>query len=236
MYLLSSILQLFAAKSGVEELFAEDDLVSSSAASSRRESYCSTEGVGGGTGEGGGKGRRRSSTSDALRFRQRMQQTSSHEGETPSNLGEGRMRQNSSSSSTIGGAASVERPSTESGQRTEPEIKIIAASVSSHESSDSSAPRTTITATISGASKSSEKRAISAESIIRDKGEGEDSAQLSSSQCSTGKGVTNQTTSTITTTTHNGSRSSSEERKAGRGREGGNTGRVVSHSSMENEL
>lgn len=91
----------------------EDDLVSSSAASSRRESYCSVE--------GDGKWRRRSSTSDALRFRQRMRQTSSHESheEIPN---------------------SEENPDTTDPTkfkyRTEPAITITAASSSSQESMD----------------------------------------------------------------------------------------------------
>lgn len=102
--------QLFAAKSSQDEAVTEDDLVSSSAASSRRESYCSIE--------GDGKWRRRSSTSDALRFRQRMRQTSSHESheEIPN---------------------SEENPDpTQFKCRTEPAITITAASGSSQESVD----------------------------------------------------------------------------------------------------
>lgn len=62
-------LQLFVAKPSLEDHVAEEDLMSS-AASSRRESYCSSD---------GDQLRRRSSTSDVLRFRQRMRQTSTHE-------------------------------------------------------------------------------------------------------------------------------------------------------------
>lgn len=103
--------QLFAAKSSLDEAVMEDDLVSSSAASSRRESYCSVE--------GDGKWRRRSSTSDALRFRQRMRQTSSHESheEIP----------NSEENTT---------DPTRFKYRTEPAITITAASGSSQESMD----------------------------------------------------------------------------------------------------
>ena len=206
--------------------------MSSSTASSRRESYCSTEGVGG-AGEGG-RWRSSSSTSDALRFRQRMQQTSSHE-EAPSNLQEeGPVRQNSSSSSSTAVAVSGERQWNES-RRTEPEIKIIAASVSSHESTDSS--RTT-----PGTGKSSGKRASSAESH-RDKSppievEGSSEPPSSTRQSAADKVVGNQTTTT--TTQHNGSRSSSElERKVRYGEDGRGGGRdsgnVDTHSPIEKE-
>ncbi|CAI8054557.1 Rapamycin-insensitive companion of mTOR [Geodia barretti] len=222
---------LFAAKTGVEDPFVEDDLMSSSTASSRRESYCSTEGGGGAAGEVG-RWRSSSSTSDALRFRQRMQQTSSHE-EAPSNLQEeGPVRQNSSTSSSTAVAASGESQSNES-RRTEPEIKIIAASVSSHESTDSS--RTT-----PGTSKSSGKRATSTESH-RDKSppiEVEDSGKPPSStrHSAADKVLSNQTT----TTRHNGSRSSSEVRYGEDGRGGGggggrDTSNVDTHSPIEKE-
>ena len=93
----------------------------SSAASSRRESYCSTEGGG----MEGGKWRRRSSTSDMLRFRHRMRQASSHESheEIHPNPVEGQ-----TVSEEMGAKETVKTT------RREPEITITAASISSQES------------------------------------------------------------------------------------------------------
>lgn len=110
----SSITQLFAAKSLQDSTVAEDDLVSSTA-SSRRESYCSSE--------GDGRWRRRSSTSDVMRFRQRMRQASGHESHEELQTPE------KDSSQAMGDC-----PNTRT--RTEPEITITAASASSHESTD----------------------------------------------------------------------------------------------------
>lgn len=82
----------------------------SSAASSRRESYCSSD---------GDQLRRRSSTSDVLRFRQRMRQTSTHE-----------------SHEEIVDPVEDSRGDARSKNVSEPEITITAASDASGESSD----------------------------------------------------------------------------------------------------
>ena len=80
----------------------------SSAASSRRESYCSSD--------SGEQGRRRSSTSDVLRFRQRMRETSLHVSHEE--------------------IVDVEDPQNEGRPiitRNEPEIRIIAATIPSED-------------------------------------------------------------------------------------------------------
>ena len=107
--------KLFAAKSSLDDPVIEDELMSSaatSAASSRRESYCSSE--------GDGRWRRRSSTSDVLRFRHRMQQMSSHESHEEIPNPEETNKQDDQTSTRT---------------RTEPSITITTASMSSQESS-----------------------------------------------------------------------------------------------------
>ena len=124
-----------------EATFAEEDLVSSSAASSRRDSYCS------GITEAAGEGGRRSSTSDALRFRRKMRQASSHEShEEIPNHGEGdrgRGESTSSAAGTTGAEGENNMAATESPRKTEPEIMITAASASSQESSGTPTARAT---------------------------------------------------------------------------------------------
>ena len=83
----------------------------SSAASSRRESYCSSD--------GDGKWRRRSSTGDVLRFRHRMQMSSHESHEEIPNPEETNKQDDQTSTRT----------------RTEPSITITTASMSSQESS-----------------------------------------------------------------------------------------------------